>query len=93
MPMNDERTPAEPEVMEPTFWRKNGWTARVLKNEEDDGWAVEIAGVVSNHTDFADSSPFEEDQGVARDPQRHAGEHQTELRAIVQSIRFGEPTT
>ena len=40
--MSDERTPAEPEVMEPTFWRKNGWTARVIKNEEDDGWAVEI---------------------------------------------------
>ena len=40
--MSDERTPAEPEVMEPTFWRKNGWTARVIKNEDDDGWAVEI---------------------------------------------------
>ncbi len=31
-----------PDVMEPTFWRKNGWTARVIKNEDDDGWAVEI---------------------------------------------------
>ncbi|MFL5353743.1 hypothetical protein [Archangium sp.] len=40
--MSDERTPAEPEVMEPTFWRKNDWTARVIKNEEDYGWAVEI---------------------------------------------------
>ncbi|OJH38885.1 hypothetical protein [Cystobacter ferrugineus] len=40
--MSAERTPAEPEVMEPTFWRKNGWAARVIKNEEDDGWAVEI---------------------------------------------------
>jgi hypothetical protein len=28
--------------MEPTFWRKSGWTARVIKNEDDDGWAVEI---------------------------------------------------
>lgn len=28
--------------MEPTLWRKNGWTARVIKNEDDDGWAVEI---------------------------------------------------
>jgi hypothetical protein len=26
--MSDERTPAEPEVMEPTFWRKNGSTGR-----------------------------------------------------------------
>ena len=40
--MSDETTPAEPDVMEPTFWRKNGWTARVIKNENDDGWAVEI---------------------------------------------------
>ena len=30
------------DVMEPTFWRKNGWSARVIKNEDDDGWAVEI---------------------------------------------------
>ncbi len=28
--------------MEPTFWRKNGWSAKVIKNEDDDGWAVEI---------------------------------------------------
>lgn len=30
------------DVMEPMYWRKNGWTARVIKNHEDDGWAVEI---------------------------------------------------
>ncbi len=30
------------EIMEPTLWKKNGWTARVIKNEDDDGWAVEI---------------------------------------------------
>ncbi len=30
------------DIMEPTLWRKNGWTARVIKNEDDDGWAVEI---------------------------------------------------
>ncbi len=28
--------------MEPTLWRKNGWTARVIDNDDDDGWAVEI---------------------------------------------------
>jgi hypothetical protein len=32
----------EPDIMEPTLWRKNGWTAKVIKNEDDDGWAVEI---------------------------------------------------
>jgi hypothetical protein len=30
------------DVTEPTFWRKSGWTARVTKNEDDDGWAVEM---------------------------------------------------
>jgi hypothetical protein len=25
---------------QPTLWRDNGWTARVMKNEDDDGWAV-----------------------------------------------------
>jgi hypothetical protein len=34
--------PTEPDIMEPTLWRRNGWTARVIKNDDDDGWAVEI---------------------------------------------------
>lgn len=27
-------------VKEPRLWADNGWTARVIKNENDDGWAV-----------------------------------------------------
>ncbi|MDB5897767.1 MAG: hypothetical protein JWP41_1369 [Ramlibacter sp.] len=27
-------------IREPRLWRDNGWTARVIKNEDDDGWAV-----------------------------------------------------
>jgi hypothetical protein len=27
-------------IREPRVWRDNGWTARVIKNEDDDGWAV-----------------------------------------------------
>ena len=27
-------------VKEPRLWADNGWTARVIKNEDDDGWAV-----------------------------------------------------
>lgn len=30
------------EIMEPRRWRRNGWNARVIKNEDDDGWAVEM---------------------------------------------------
>src|SRR5512144_2445730 len=29
-------------VHEPGLWRDKGWTARVIKNEDDDGWAVEM---------------------------------------------------
>ncbi|MCJ0763374.1 hypothetical protein [Variovorax terrae] len=27
-------------IQEPRLWRDSGWTARVIKNEDDDGWAV-----------------------------------------------------
>lgn len=27
-------------IQEPRLWRSDGWTAKVLKNEDDDGWAV-----------------------------------------------------
>ena len=29
-------------VQEATLWSQSGWTARVIKNEEDDGWAVSM---------------------------------------------------
>ena len=27
-------------IQEPRLWRHDGWTAQVIKNEDDDGWAV-----------------------------------------------------
>ena len=27
-------------ITEPRLWRDNGWTAQVIKNDDDDGWAV-----------------------------------------------------
>ncbi len=29
-------------IHEPRLWRDNGWTAKVVKNNDDDGWAVEM---------------------------------------------------
>ena len=29
-------------VNEDRVWQDNGWTARVVKNEDDEGWAVEM---------------------------------------------------
>jgi hypothetical protein len=39
--------PAEPDELteplhQPRLWRDNGWTARVVKNNDDEGWAVEM---------------------------------------------------
>ena len=28
------------DIQQPRLWRGNGWTARVIKNDDDEGWAV-----------------------------------------------------
>ena len=38
---DSEGETAEP-IHEDRLWRDNGWTARVVKNEDDEGWAVEM---------------------------------------------------
>jgi hypothetical protein len=30
------------ETSDPRLWKKDGWIARIIKNEDDEGWAVEI---------------------------------------------------
>ena len=40
--MTDHSAPANNAPQEPRLWRDDGWTARVIKNEDDDGWAVEM---------------------------------------------------
>ena len=37
---NDNTHDNDALVQEPRLWQGNGWTARVIKNEEDEGWAV-----------------------------------------------------
>lgn len=42
-PVEDNHAAEAPEtVHEDRLWRDSGWTARVVKNEDDDGWAVEM---------------------------------------------------
>ncbi|CAM3652106.1 Phage tail protein [Bordetella sputigena] len=38
----DDDTPGDRKTQEPRLWCDDGWTARVIKNEDDDGWAVEM---------------------------------------------------
>ena len=33
-------TEETPKIQEPRLWSADGWTARVIKNDDDDGWAV-----------------------------------------------------
>lgn len=43
--MNEEDSPAvrrDPKTQDPRLWKDDGWTARIIKNEDDDGWAVEM---------------------------------------------------
>ena len=40
--MNSMVDEADGPVHEDRRWRDNGWTARVIKNEDDEGWAVEM---------------------------------------------------
>jgi hypothetical protein len=48
--MNPDTSPAGTDAEDPEFapvyeartWRDNGWTAQVIKNEDDDGWAVSM---------------------------------------------------
>ncbi len=40
--MTDRDTGTSEPVHEDRLWIDNGWTARVVKNEDDEGWAVEM---------------------------------------------------
>ena len=44
-PMNSTTeftNPDQEPIHEPRRWRDNGWTAQVIKNENDEGWAVSM---------------------------------------------------
>jgi hypothetical protein len=40
MAMSEEQDPCTDLQQEPRLWRVSPWTARVIKNDDDDGWAV-----------------------------------------------------
>jgi maltose-binding protein MalE len=37
---HQDNDPGDAPVQEARLWQDNGWTARVIKNEDDEGWAV-----------------------------------------------------
>lgn len=38
--MSDADNTERPDIQEPRLWQDARWTARVIKNEDDEGWAV-----------------------------------------------------
>src|SRR5436305_10649526 len=40
--MSTADRPLKPEEQDPKLWRGDGWAAKIIKNENDDGWAVEM---------------------------------------------------
>ncbi len=40
--MNESFSATPTTLQEQRLWKDDGWTARVIKNEDDDGWAVEM---------------------------------------------------
>jgi hypothetical protein len=36
----DSSAEEAPKIQEPRLWISDGWTAKVIKNDDDDGWAV-----------------------------------------------------
>ena len=38
--MTDSLPDPDAKIEQPRLWRDNGWTASVIKNDDDDGWAV-----------------------------------------------------
>ncbi len=43
--MSDPTSIAADDITEPGLWQRAGWIARVVKNEDDEGWAVEMTRV------------------------------------------------
>ncbi len=41
-PHDDNDTEPAAAIHDDRLWHDNGWTARVVKNEDDEGWAVEM---------------------------------------------------
>ena len=53
---SNEHEDAEEPLHEPRLWRDQGWTASVVKNNDDEGWAVEM--ILDGHGEPALIGPW-----------------------------------
>jgi hypothetical protein len=56
MSADPEDDNAQAPLHEPRLWRDHGWTARVVKNNDDEGWAVEMT--LAGHAEPALIGPW-----------------------------------
>lgn len=79
---------ALPDVQEPRFWRENGWTSKVVKNDDGDGWAVET--YKDGNSDPALVGPWTMGRNKVDPKPLDATAHQTLIKTASEVLRRHE---
>lgn len=75
-------------IHEPRLWRDKGWTARVIKNEDGDGWAVEM--IRDGSSEPALVGPWTMGRNKVDPKPLDATAHQTLVKTAAEVIRRHE---
>jgi len=75
-------------IHEPRLWRDKGWTARVIKNEDGDGWAVEM--IRDGSVEPALVGPWTMGRNKVDPKPLDAAAHQTLVKTAAEVIRRHE---
>ncbi|BDB24258.1 hypothetical protein CTP10_R16060 [Cupriavidus sp. P-10] len=75
-------------IHEPRLWRDKGWTARVIKNEDGDGWAVEM--IRDGSAEPALVGPWTMGRNKVDPKPLDATAHQTLVKTAAEVIRRHE---
>lgn len=76
------------ETDDPRRWKKDGWIARVIKNEDDEGWAVEMTRVGDSEPALVSPWTMGRDKKNPK-PLDHAAFH-TMKKTVVEVLRRHE---
>jgi hypothetical protein len=75
-------------IREPRLWRDKGWTARVVKNEDGEGWAVEMTR--DGNAEPALVAPWTMGRNKVDPKPLDATAHQTWVKTAAEVIRRHE---
>lgn len=76
------------QIHEPRLWRDKGWTAKVIKNEDGDGWAVEM--IRDGSAEPALVGPWTMGRNKVDPKPLDAAAHQTLVKTASEVIRRHE---